>query len=227
MRGCEALMERNLQGPEGGERRPVLPREAVDPDAELVQRLRRREAGSVDALVATYGDRVYRLAVRITGNASDAEEVAQDALWTVTSKIDTFRGTAAFGSWLYRITANAACQKLRGRQATRNALSWDDLAPSFDSNGHHVEPVLDWSASVTNPAIQAELRSALSAAIDELPVEWRVVLLLRDVDGLPNAKIAEALQLKVPAVKSRVHRARLFLRQRLTDYMGETSTPVA
>jgi hypothetical protein len=98
-------MERNLEGPEGGERRPVLPREAVDPDAELVQRLRRREAGAVDALVATYGDRVYRLAVRITGNASDAEEVAQDALWTVTSKIDTFRGTAAFGSWLYRITA--------------------------------------------------------------------------------------------------------------------------
>jgi RNA polymerase sigma-70 factor, ECF subfamily len=224
MRGCEAVMERNLDGPEGGEERTVLRREAVDPDAALVQRLRRREAGAVEALVATYGDRVYRLAARITGNASDAEEVAQDALWTVTSKIDTFRGAAAFGSWLYRITANAACQKLRGRQATRNALAWDDLAPSFDANGHHVEPVLDWSASVTNPAIQAELRSVLSAAIDELPAEWRVVLLLREVDGLPNAEIAEALQLKVPAVKSRVHRARLFLRRRLTDYMGRMST---
>jgi RNA polymerase sigma-70 factor, ECF subfamily len=224
MRGCEAVMERNLEGPEGGEERPVLRHEAVDPDADLVQRLSRREAGAVEALVATYGDRVYRLAARITGNASDAEEVVQDALWTVTRKIDTFRGTAAFGSWLYRITANAACQKLRGRRAARNTLSWDDLAPSFDSNGHHVEPVLDWSASVTNPAIQAELRSVLSAAIDELPGEYRAALLLRDVDGLPNAEIAEALQVKVPAVKSRVHRARLFLRRRLTDYMGRTST---
>jgi RNA polymerase sigma-70 factor (ECF subfamily) len=224
MRGCEAVIERGLEGPEGGERRPVLHREAVDRDAELVQRLSRQEAGAVEALVTTYGDRVYRLAVRITGNASDAEEVVQDALWTATRKIDTFRGAAAFGSWLYRITANAACQKLRGRRTTRNTLSWDDLAPSFDVNGHHVEPVLDWSASVTNPAIQAELRSVLSAAIDELPGEYRVVLLLHDVDGLPNAEIAEALQVKVPAVKSRVHRARLFLRRRLAGYMDGTST---
>ena len=73
------------------------------------------EAAATEALVATYGDRVYRLAIRITGNSSDAEEVVQDALWAASRKIDTFRGTAAFGSWVYRITANAAYQKRRGR----------------------------------------------------------------------------------------------------------------
>ena len=83
------------------------------PEGELVERLRRRERDAAEALVTEYGDRVYRLALRITGNPSDAEEVVQDAFWTVTRKIDTFRGDAAFGSWLYRITANAAYQKLR------------------------------------------------------------------------------------------------------------------
>src|SRR5215470_7875615 len=86
----------------------ALPRRASDPDAALLEQLRRRDAGATETLVGTYGDRVYRLAIRITGSASDAEEVVQDALWTVTRKIDTFRGEAAFGSWVYRITANAA-----------------------------------------------------------------------------------------------------------------------
>ena len=89
---------------------------SVDRDADLVEALRRQEPGAAEALVAAYGDRVYRLAIRITGNSSDAEEVVQDALWAATRKIDTFRGTAAFGSWVYRIAANAAYQKRRGRR---------------------------------------------------------------------------------------------------------------
>ena len=122
--------------PEAGvdERALLFPRKAIDPDAALVEQIRRGEAGAVESLVGTYGDRVYRLAIRITGNASDAEEVVQDTVWTVSRKIDTFtaRGGAAFGSWLYRITANAAYQKLRGRRSRRNEVSWDDRAPAFD-----------------------------------------------------------------------------------------------
>ncbi|MGH7300769.1 MAG: RNA polymerase sigma factor, partial [Candidatus Rokuibacteriota bacterium] len=82
-----------------------------DRDALLVERLRRQEPGAAEDLIATYGDRVYRLAIRITSNEQDAEEVVQDALWTAARKIDTFKGEAAFGSWVYRITANAAYQK--------------------------------------------------------------------------------------------------------------------
>jgi len=194
----------------------------VDPDAALVERLRRAEAGAVEGLVDTYGDRVYRLALRITGNASDAEEVVQDALWRASRKIDTFRGTAAFGSWLYRITANAAYEKLRGRRSKRNDVSWEDIAPSFDDKGQHAEVAVAWSRNVGDPAIEGELRSVLGSAIDELPPSLRATFLLRDVEGLAYPQIAEVLQVTLATIKVRVHRARLFLRKRLTDYMRES-----
>src|SRR4029077_9884691 len=110
-------VERTYQEAGVDEGAPRFPRKAIDPDAALVDQIRRGEAGAVEGLVGAYGDRVYRLAIRITGNASDAEEVVQDALWAASRKIDTFRGTAAFGSWVYRITANAAYQKLRGKRS--------------------------------------------------------------------------------------------------------------
>ena len=197
----------------------AVTRKAIDQDAALVERLRREDAGAVEALVRAYGDRVYRLAMRITGNASDAEEVVQDALWTASRKIDTFRGAAAFGSWLYRITANTAYQKLRGRRSKRNEVSWEDVAPSFDGQGQHVEPAVDWSGRLTDPAIEGELKSVLCGAIDDLPADYRTTFLLHDVEGLSSPQIAETLQIKLGTVKSRVQRARLFLRKHLADYM--------
>ena len=105
-----------VHAPNGHEQDTGAPRK-VDRDAELVERLRRQDPGAPEALVATYGDRVYRLAIRITGNEQDAEEVVQDALWTAARKIGMFKGESAFGSWVYRITANTAYQKLRGRRS--------------------------------------------------------------------------------------------------------------
>lgn len=112
----EPLIGRNRHNRDVDEVRLVRERKPIDPDAALVERLRRREEAAVTALVVAHGDRVHRLAIRLTGNSADAEEVMQDALWSATRKIDRFRGTAAFRSWLYRITLNAACQKLRGRR---------------------------------------------------------------------------------------------------------------
>ncbi len=219
--GCSNLVLEWI-GPEPAVDEALLIRRrpAGDPDAVLVERLRRRDGGAAEALVASYGDRVYRLAIRITGNSSDAEEVVQDALWAAIHKIDGFRGTAAFGTWVYRITANAAYQKRRGRLVERNATSWDDLVPSFDETGRHVQPGLDWSPRLKDPALQAEVQSVLRAAIEELPEDHRAAFLLHDVEGLSNPEIAEALQTKPATVKSRVHRARLFLRSRLADYVG-------
>jgi RNA polymerase sigma-70 factor (ECF subfamily) len=167
------------------------------------------------------------LATSITGNEQDAEEVVQDAFWTVVRKIDTFRGESAFGSWLYRIVANAAYQKLRGRQSRGRDLSLDEVLPSFDARGHHVGPIDDWSARVDDPSVQTELRVALTSAIDELPPVARTVLVLRDVEGLSNLEIAEALGLSVTIVKARVHRARLFLRKQLGDVMTTLDAPTA
>jgi RNA polymerase sigma-70 factor (ECF subfamily) len=202
------------------EQRPPFPRKTIDRDAALVDQLRRGDAWAAEALVGTYGDRVYRLALRITGNASDAEEVVQDALWTVSRKIDTFRGTAAFGSWVHRITANAAYDKLRGRRSKRHQVSWEDLVPPVDDNGQHAEVAVDWSRKLTDPAIEGELKGLLCRAIYELPADLRTIFLLHDVEGLSSPEIARTLHVKLAAITSRVHRARLFLRRRLADYVG-------
>src|SRR5216117_3133260 len=135
----------------------------ADRDLDLLEALRRREPTAAERLVTTYGDRAYRLATSITGNGQDAEEVVQDAFWTVVRKIDSFRGESAFGSWLYRIVANAAYQKLRGRPGGRHEISLDEVLPLFDERGCHAEPAADWSPAANDPAVQAELRTTLSA----------------------------------------------------------------
>ena len=198
---------------------PVPHRQRADRDLDLLEALRLHDPAAAERLVTTYGDRAFRLATSITGSEQDAEEVVQDAFWAVVRKIDTFRGESAFGSWLYRIVANAAYQKLRGRQSRSRDLSLDEVLPSFDAKGRHVGPMDDWSARVADQSVQTELRMALTSAIDELPPVARTVLVLRDVEGLSNLEIAEAVGLSVPIVKSRVHRARLFLRKQLGDAM--------
>jgi RNA polymerase sigma-70 factor, ECF subfamily len=218
---CTAIVvSRTYQEPDVDEGRLRFPRKAVDPDAALVEQLRRGEVGAAATLVGAYGDRVYRLAIRITGNASDAEEVVQDTVWAVTRKIDTFRGAAAFGSWVYRITANAAYQKLRGRRRQWNEVSWEELAPTFDDRGQHAKVAHDWSRRLTDPAIEGELNRVLCDAIDELPPDYRTAFQLHDVEGVSNLEIAEMLQVRRGTIKTRVHRARLFLRGRLAGYMG-------
>jgi RNA polymerase sigma-70 factor (ECF subfamily) len=197
----------------------------TDRDSALLAALRRGDSMAADRLVATYGDRARRLAMRITGNAEDAEEAVQDAFLSVIWKINTFRGESAFGSWLYRIVANAAYQRLRARRGRNADISLDNLLPVFDGHGRHVAPVADWSMTLTDPARQTELRMVLTAAIEELPADYRAVVLLRDVEGLSHREIAETLGLTVVNVKTRVHRARLFLRKRLEARLSTTDVP--
>jgi RNA polymerase sigma-70 factor (ECF subfamily) len=192
----------------------------VDPDAALVQALRNGDPDAVETLVGTFGDRVYRLAIRITGSNEDAEEVVQDALWTAARKIHMFKGDSAFGSWLYRVTANAAYQKLRARKGQAREISWDHTLPALEADGRHFEPMDDWSPRVDDQALQAELRRVLQEAIDALPPDYRSAFVMHDMEGMSNPEIAEALGISLPAVKSRVHRSRLFLRQRLMHYLA-------
>jgi RNA polymerase sigma-70 factor (ECF subfamily) len=205
------------------DRETVPPR--IDGDRALVEALRRREPTAADRLVATYGDRACRLATRITRNEQDAEEVVQDAFWSVIQKIATFRGESVFGSWLYRIVANAAYQKLRARPGRRAELSPEEVLPVFDPHGRHGGPMVDWSTGLDDTARQTELRVVLSGAIDALPADYRAVVVLRDVEGLSHREISDALGLSVANVKTRVHRARLFLRKRLERHLS-TAEPL-
>ncbi len=195
---------------------PPLPRRGIDRDAALVEQLRCEHPHAAEALVNAYGSRVYRLAVRITGSPADAEEVVQDALWAVVRKIETFRGDSAFGSWLYRIVANAAYQKVRA-QRRRPEIPLDDVLPAFHEDGAHAAAIDDWSAKIADPGRQADVRRALTAALDALSPSDRTAVILRDAEGLSCAEVAAALGVTVANAKSRVHRARLHLRQRLAD----------
>jgi len=197
----------------------VSPAPRVDADADLVEALRREDPDAAERLVERYGDRVYRLAMRITGLKEDAEEAAQDALWTIARKVNMFKGESAFGSWIYRITANAAYQKLRTRRQKSAEIAMDDVMPALDGDGRHFEPMDDWSNRVDEKALQGELRRVLERAIDGLPADYRTALVLHDIEGLSNPDIAEALNISLPAVKSRVHRSRLFVRKQLAHYL--------
>src|SRR5882762_1473835 len=192
----------------------------VDRDAALLEGLRRGDPMASELLLDTYGDRVYRLAIRITGNEQDAEEVAQDALWTAARKIGTFKGESAFGSWIYRIAANAAYQKLRSRRGKAREVALDDVLPTLDGDGRHFEPMADWSERVDERALTGELREVLERAIGGLPPDYRTALVMHDVEGLSNPDIAETLGISLPAVKSRVHRSRLWVRKQLSEYLG-------
>jgi RNA polymerase sigma-70 factor, ECF subfamily len=225
-RGRRAVV--SCVGSEGGKRDQEFVPTRLDRDEDLLEGLRQGEPTAAESLVNTYGDRAYRLATRIIGNGQDAEEVVQDALWAVVRKIDSFRGESALGSWLFRIVVNGAYQKLRSRQNRRRDVSWDEVFPVFDEHRRHVMPMRDWSPHVNDPSVQRELRAALTVAIDLLPAAYRTVLVLRDVKGLSNFEIAGLLGLSVSAVKTRVHRARLFLRTQLSDAMatlGATAAP--
>ena len=191
----------------------------VDRDAALVEALRNGDPQAMEQLVETYADRAYRLTLRITGSKEDAEEATQDALWTAGRKIHTFKGDSAFGSWLYRIAANAAYMKLRSRKAKAREIAMEDVLPSLDDGGLHFEPMDDWSPRVEEQTLNGELREILDAAIAELPPDYRTALVLHDIEGLPNPDVAETLGISLPAVKSRIHRSRLYLRKRLSDYM--------
>jgi RNA polymerase sigma-70 factor, ECF subfamily len=219
---CEAVEDRAVEEQAAVIQATVPAR--VDRDSALVTALRCHDGTAAEQLVATYGDRAYRLAMRITGTAPDAEEVVQDAFWRVVRKIDTFRGDSAFGSWLYRIVANAAYEKLRVRRGQRTELPLDEILPGVDEHGRHGERIADWSASLEDPALQTELRVVLTTVIDALPVDYRTAIVLRDVEGLSNPEIGEMLNVSVATVKSRVHRARLFLRKQLATYMSAPRT---
>jgi RNA polymerase sigma-70 factor (ECF subfamily) len=157
---------------------------------------------------------------RHTGNHQDAEEAVQDAFWTVIRKIDTFRTDAALGSWIYRITANAALQRRRRATRRRHDISLDEILPAFHEDGRYADPIVDWSTELDDRAVQSELQSALTLALQELPDHYRAVTILRDVEGLSIAEVAHCLDITAGTAKSRAHRARLLLRRHLAVFMA-------
>jgi len=189
-------------------------------EQELVQRLQAGDAETFDALFRQYFQKVFRQATHLLGNAAEAEEVVQEVFLAVYEKAHTFRGEAAFTTWLYRLTTNAAFSRLRRRKRSHE-VAIEDYLPQFQPDGHHlVRPVVDWSANLEERLADAQLQQLLRQAIALLQPLDKAVLVLSDFEDLSNKEIGEALGLTVLAVKARLHRARLFLRGQLAVAFG-------
>jgi RNA polymerase sigma-70 factor (ECF subfamily) len=189
-------------------------------DVALIARMRARDESAVSDLDAIYRSRIQQLALRYVKNPEDAEEVAQDVLLKVYRKIDAFRGDAALSSWIFRITFNTVMSRLRSqRMAQQHEVREQDLLADVEENGGRVrrEPA-DWSSLGDEAVMRSQLRTKLASALKDLPEIYRTPVILRDLHGLTTEEASSKLGIKEQTLKSRLHRGRLFLRERLAVF---------
>jgi RNA polymerase sigma factor (sigma-70 family) len=190
-------------------------------DRQLVSRAQAGDISAFEALVEAHRDKVYGLALRMTRSEADAAEIAQDTFLSAYQHLKDFRGDAAFGSWVHRIAANNALMRLRHRRVVR-AAEEELQGPDFTERGSLAEyPPQDWSRSAEGKILDAELGRAIQEATDRLPEGYREVFLLKDLEGLSYEQIAEATGDSIPAIKSRLHRARLALREAIDRFYNQ------
>ena len=181
----------------------------------LVEAAKAGDVGAFEELVRRYDRNVFRIAQHITQNREDAEDVVQDAFFKAYSNLNQFQGQSKFYTWLVRIAVNEALMRLRRRRPERTVSLDEDVKTEDDTVPREVA---DWSPNPEQQYTQAELREILDRTIHGLPATFRTVFVLRDVEGLSTEETAAALDLSIPAVKSRLLRARLQLRSRLSRY---------
>lgn len=190
---------------------------------ELIERLRGRDQLAVAELASTYGPRIFQLALRYVKNREDAEEVAQDVLLKVCRKIDAFRGDAALSSWIYRITFNTAMSRLRNSRATRAGELSEESLDDVVGERRSAREIADWSDMGDEQVLRGQMRRRLIAAVLELPDIYRAPVVLRDLHGLSTEEASAVLAVKGQTLKSRLHRGRTILRQRLADFSSGLS----
>ena len=189
----------------------------ADEDA-LIDALRRGEKYACACMVKHQGSQMYAVALRIVGDPDEAEEVVQEAFISACSKMDSFESRSKLSTWLYRITTNAALMRLRKRR--ENSVSLDEPF-GVDDGDLLPREVADWTVEPSQQALSSELRQEMERAVQELPPSLRAAFVLRDVQGLSTQEAADALEITETALKVRLHRARLQLRERLAGYLAE------
>ena len=202
------------------------PKEDKKVEEELVREFQAGNRQAYDKIADIYQKKIYSLSYNLTRNQMDAQDVTQEVLLTLFRKINMFQGKSAFSSWVYRITLNSSYMKLRRKKKEPN-ISIDELMPLFNGAGFQQDKIKDWSENTESLMFANESRNVIKNAVDLLPEKEKVVFLLRDVEGVSTEKTGEILDLTVPAVKSRLHRARLFLRKKLSNYFDEYASKKA
>ena len=186
-------------------------------DADFVQRLKDHDPTAMEELVDAYSNKIYNLAIGMLKKEQDAEDIVQDTLLQVFEKIHTFREEAALPSWIYRIAINFCYMKLR-KGKRNDYIPIEDYMPRFEKSGMHETPVNDWSGKVEDKVLRKEMGEIITENMDKLSEKYKTVIVLRDIQGFTTEEVANITGMTIPAVKSRLHRARLFLRERLSEY---------
>jgi RNA polymerase sigma-70 factor (ECF subfamily) len=192
----------------------------VPDDAGLAARLRAGDDGAWDVVLAEYGPRLLAVARRMMATEDDAQEALQDAFLSAYKAIGRFDGASLLSTWLHRIVVNACLMKLRARRR-RPETSIEALLPAYLDDGHRRDPGPAWNQPPESGIEASELRAMVRTAIDGLPEAYRVVLVLRDLEGLDTEETARVLELTPNAVKTRLHRARQALRTVLEPRMTD------
>ena len=201
---------------------PIAGENEQHPDVALVERVRSGDVSAYDTLVRKYERQVFRIAQHITQNREDAEDVMQDAFLKAYEKLDQFQGNSKFYTWLVRIAVNESLMRLRKRRTGKMVSIDEDMETE---EGTVPRDLADWAPDPEQNYSQSELAEILRKTIRGLPQGFRIVFVLRDVEGLSTEETAETLGLSVPAVKSRLLRARLQLRERLSRYFRKKTGP--
>jgi len=186
-------------------------------EKQIIRRAKAGDASAFAELVRRYSQRVYNLALRMMRNRQDAEDVLQETFLSAYEKIRDFDGRSTFYTWLYRIAVNASLMKLRSKHYTKTFVPLDDA-----ETAELVKPVLvDWSQYPVDQLLDEEARNVMERAIQSLPDLYRSVFVLRDLEQLSTKETARILGLSEDNVKTRLRRARLFLRNLLSEYFEE------
>jgi len=185
-------------------------------ERKLLEGCRRGDFDCFERLMARYEKKIYNLALRMLRDPDDAREILQETFLKVYDNLEKFRGEAQMSTWIYRIAMNEALMRIRRDKHRPRSLE------VVDEDGERREiDVADWKPRPVDRALTRELGGELDRAVALLPEDYRGAFLLRDIEGLSNEQIARAMKLSVPAVKSRIHRARVFLRNELAAYFAK------
>ncbi len=192
-------------------------------DLELVRGIKSGDERAFEEMVERYHSRVYSVSHGVLRNAEDAEEATQDTFLTLYRKIGTFDESKKFFSWFYRVALNSAYSRAR-RRGPAVTVAIEDYMPRFLPDGHLATPDFpDWSAGIEDKAAAREMAARAEEFIAELPPPYRDVIWMSDVEEMKSNEIAETLEISIPAFKSRLHRARLYVRQRLSEISSATA----
>ncbi len=186
-------------------------------EIKLVEKAKKGDIKAFEDLMKTTSGRIYNLGFRLLRNKEDAADIMQETYMAAYENLPKFKGNSSFSTWLYRIATNFALMKMRREKNKRVSVSeLNETSNLYD------KALSDWSESPVDHLKNQELKEILDKAINSLPPKYRSVFVLHDIEGLGIAEVAEILSISGPAVKTRSHRSRMYLREKLSEYFRQT-----